>query len=89
MGREWYLGAHAKALFDNTGNAGPTIWWDGRVVGGWAQGKGGEVVTRLLEDVGLEAARQVEAEAARLSQWIGPLRVTPRFRTPLERELVG
>ena len=31
----------------------------------------------------------IEAEAARLTDWLGPLRVTPRFRTPLERELVA
>lgn len=27
------------------------------------------------------------AEAARLAAWLGDVRVTPRFRTPLEREL--
>ncbi len=32
--REWYLGPHGKVLFDANGNAGPTVWWDGRVVGG-------------------------------------------------------
>jgi len=87
IGRRWFLGDHAGALFDRTGNAGPTVWWDGRVVGGWAQRGDGEVVFRLLEDVGADAARAVEAEAARLTAWIGPVRVTPRFRTPLEREL--
>jgi len=29
----------------------------------------------------------VDAEAARLGEWLGALRVIPRFRTPLEREL--
>ena len=42
--RGWFLGEHAKALFDTNGNAGPTLWWDGRVVGGWAQRRSGEVV---------------------------------------------
>src|SRR5262249_59404707 len=32
-GREWYLGEHAKALFDRSGNVGPTVWCGGRVVG--------------------------------------------------------
>jgi hypothetical protein len=59
------------------------------VVGGWAQRKGGELVLRLLEDVGADATAAIEAEAARLADWLGPLRVTPRFRTPLERELVA
>jgi hypothetical protein len=26
-------------------------------------------------------------ETGRLSEWLGDVRVTPRFRTPLEREL--
>jgi hypothetical protein len=85
--RAWYLGDHGPALFDRSGNAGPTVWWDGRVVGGWAQRKSGEVVLRLLEDVGADVAALAEAEAARLQSRIGPVRVTPRFRTPLEREL--
>jgi hypothetical protein len=85
--REWYLGSHGPALFDRTGNIGPTVWWEGRIIGGWAQRPSGEVVYRLLEDAGAEAAAAVEAEAARLSAWLGTARVTPRFRTPLEREL--
>lgn len=87
--RGWFLGDHRSALFDTNGNAGPTVWWGGRVVGGWAHRKDGEVVVRLLEDVGAAAEAEVAAEAARLQEWIGPVRVTPRFRTPLERELVG
>jgi hypothetical protein len=86
--RDFYLGPHRPALFDTNGNAGPAIWWDGRVVGGWAQRKTGEVALRLLEDVGADAATAIEAEAAILTDWLGPLRFTPRFRTPLERELV-
>jgi hypothetical protein len=86
-GREWYLGPHAAALFDRSGNIGPTVWSDGRIVGGWAQRADGEVVYRLLEDVGTEKAAAVEEAAGRLAKWIGTVRVTPRFRTPLEREL--
>ena len=88
-GRDFYLGPHRPLLFDRNGNAGPAVWWDGRVVGGWAQRKTGEVVLRLLEDVGADATAAIEAEAARLTAWLGPVRVTPRFRTPLERELVA
>ncbi len=87
--RGWYLGDHGKALFDTNGNAGPTVWSDGRVVGGWAQRKSGEVVFRLLEDVGLEAAGAVATEAERLTEWLGDVRVTPRFPTPLQRQLVS
>jgi Winged helix DNA-binding domain len=85
--REWFLGPHGPALFDRTGNIGPTVWWDGRIVGGWAQRSSGEVAFRLLEDVGSDAVAAIQAEAARLESWLGELRVTPRFRTPLERDL--
>jgi len=85
--RSWYLGPHTPQLFDRTGNVGPTVWWAGRVVGGWAQRASGEVVCRLLEDIGADGAAAVAAKAAALEAWLGASRVTPRFRTPLEREL--
>jgi hypothetical protein len=88
--RAWYLGEHRERCFDRSGNIGPTVWCDGRIVGGWAQRKdSGEVVVALLDDIGAEAAAAVDAEAARLQDWIGDVRVTPRFRTPLERELAS
>ncbi|MER5942780.1 winged helix DNA-binding domain-containing protein [Streptomyces sp. NPDC001928] len=90
--RDWYLAPELRpSLFDGSGNVGPTVWWNGRVVGGWAQRGDGEIVWRLLEDLGgaerhaVEAAVAVEAE--RLRGWVGAARVTPRFRTPLEKEL--
>jgi hypothetical protein len=88
-GRAWYLGAHGPALFDRSGNPGPTVWWDGRIVGGWAQRRDGEIAVRLLEDPGAEAAAAIGAAAGRLRAWLGDVRVTPRFRTPLERELTA
>ena len=54
--RAWYVGEHTAALFDRSGNIGPTVWWDGRIVGGWAQRADGEIAVRMLEDVGAEAA---------------------------------
>lgn len=88
-GRGWYLGDHGPRLFDRSGNPGPTVWCDGRIVGGWAQRRDGEVVPRLLEDIGTEAAAAVDTEADRLAGWLADVRVTPRFRTRLERELSG
>ena len=85
--REWFLGAHGPTLFDRSGNIGPSIWLDGRIVGGWSQRASGEVVVRVLEDVGAEASAAIDTAAHELSAWIGPIRITPRFRTPLEREL--
>jgi hypothetical protein len=85
--RGWFLDPHRPRLFDRNGNAGPTIWLDGRVVGGWIQRRDGEIAYELLEDVGADAGRLVEAKAAALRTWLGDLRFIPRFRTPLEQEL--
>lgn len=85
--RSWYLGDHAQRLFDRSGNIGPTVWWGGRIVGGWAQRKDGEIAFRFLEDGGADARRAVEACAQELAGWVGPARFIPKFRTPLEREL--
>jgi len=87
IGRDWFLGPHAGALFDRSGNIGPSVWCDGRIVGGWAQQKNGEIVYRLLEDIGGDAATRADRAAQVLGHWLGAVRITPRFRTPLEREL--
>lgn len=87
--RGWFLGDHEAALFDRNGNIGPTIWVDGRIVGGWAVTADGTVATRLLEDPGRAATSAVQAEAEALTAWLDGTSVTPRFRTPLERELAA
>jgi hypothetical protein len=88
--RDWYLGAHAERLFDVNGNVGPTVWADGRIVGGWARRKDGEVAVALLEDIGAEARAAVEAEAAALTPRVADAALAPRGRgyAPLERELL-
>jgi hypothetical protein len=87
--RDWYLGPHAPVLFDSNGNAGPTVWWEGRVVGGWSQRRDGEIVYRLLDDVGSDAVRMVEAEAERVAAWLGDVRFSPGFLPPFQRELAA
>jgi Winged helix DNA-binding domain len=85
--RDWYLGPHKRALFDTSGNAGPTVWWGGRIVGGWTQREDGEVVWRLLEDIGTDGRRAVEREVERLESWLGGTVVVARYATPLYKEL--
>ena len=87
--RHWYLGEHASLVFDSNGNAGPTVWWDGRVVGGWSQRRDGEIVYRLLEDVGRDAVRAVDVETARVAAWLGDVRFSPGFLPPFQRELAA
>lgn len=87
--REWYLGPHAPVLFDRNGNAGPTVWWNGRVVGGWAQRPDGEIAFRLLADVGADAVGAIESAAAGLAGWLGDVRFTGGFLPPFQRALAA
>jgi hypothetical protein len=87
--RGWYLPGDSSPLFDRSGNIGPTIWWAGEVVGGWAVRKDGSIATRLLVDRGREAAGAIDAAAAALVPRLEGAVVAPSFRTPLERELSG
>lgn len=89
--RDFYLGSHAPMLFDKTGNIGPTIWCDGRIVGGWAQGKDGTIRLKLLEDIGRQAIGEIERIAGTLEERLGSVRLSARGRrpSPVEKELVG
>jgi len=87
----WTPGDLAPLLIDRGGNMAPTVWCDGRVVGGWTQRVDGEIGYRLVEDIGAEATTQVAAAAERLASWVGPARLSPRtrLRPPLERDLLS
>ena len=85
--RGWYLGGHASALFDRNGNAGPTVWANGRVIGGWTQAEEGEVLVELLDRIDARIRKAVDAERERLRDWLGDVRIRSRFRAPLEKTL--
>lgn len=86
--RDWYLpGENRDHLFDRSGNAGPTIWVDGRVVGGWTQRDDGPIVFELLEDVGSETAEAIGRLVEELGDWLGETNVTARFRSAHDRSL--
>jgi hypothetical protein len=87
--RSWYLGPYGAQVFDRNGNAGATIWCDGRIVGGWSQRSNGEVAYHLLEDVGSDAADAIDREAEMLQTWLDGTIVTARFRAPLDKLLAG
>ncbi len=85
--RGWFLGDHGGPLYDRSGNIGPTVWVDGRIVGGWSQRPDGELVTELLEPVGAEHRALIGAEAERVAAFVGDVVVRPSFPTPLQRQL--
>ncbi|OBI57633.1 winged helix DNA-binding domain-containing protein [Mycobacterium sp. E787] len=83
--RDWYLGEHRARIFDRNGNAGPTAWWNGRVVGGWYQDDGARVRLQLLEDPGRDGRRALQRRADELTAWLDGVRISPRFPSPLSK----
>lgn len=83
--RDFYLTpSMVHRLFDRNGNAGPTVWLDGRVVGGWVQAPDGAIEYELLEP-GADPAH-VRAEADRVARMYGDIRHRIRFPAPLQQE---
>ncbi len=83
--RDWYLGEHRSRVFDRNGNAGPTAWWGGRVVGGWYQDEAAHVHVQFLEDPGRDGRRALTRRAAELTSWLDGVRIKPRFPSPLSK----
>jgi hypothetical protein len=74
--RTWYLDDRKPLLFDTAGNAGTSVWVDGRVVGVWIQDADGVVEVRLLEPQPADVCARLRAEAAALTEWVGHERVS-------------
>ncbi|MEX2985977.1 winged helix DNA-binding domain-containing protein [Streptomyces sp. C36] len=88
--RDFYLDPdHTPALFDRNGNIGPTIWADGRIIGAWAQHPDGHINHRLLTDPGRHTRALINNAVQRLAIFLDATRVTPCYRTPVERELAA
>ena len=87
--RAFYLGPHGPLLFDSNGNAGTTAWWDGRIVGCWAQDPEGVVVLNLLEDAGADARAVLSAEADRLTAWLAGQRVSTVYPSIAMKQAVS
>lgn len=87
--RDWYLDPeHAELLFDRNGNAGPTVWADGRVVGGWAQRPDGDIAYRLLDPGAEDRRGDIDDEIERLQVIYGDVRHRVRFPAPIQSELL-
>lgn len=86
--RDWYLDPdQVPRLFDRNGNAGPTVWMDGRVVGGWAQATDGEIRHQLFDQEAVARSEEIDAAAERLAAFLGDTRPRPRFPTPALKDL--
>jgi hypothetical protein len=85
--RRFLAAEHRTRVFDRAGNAMPTVWANGRVVGAWGQRKDGNVIYGLFELAGEEERTLLEGEAQRLEGFLGGEFLPPRTSTPFTRAL--
>ncbi|ROQ41528.1 winged helix DNA-binding protein [Frondihabitans sp. PhB188] len=87
--RGWFFGVDPAPHFDTNGNLGPTVWWGGEIVGGWAVAADGEVRVKVVADRGTDVPALAAAAGASLQERLGGALVKPVFRTPFERALTA
>ena len=87
--RRWFPSIDPAAIFDRAGNIGPTVWWDGEIVGSWAITPTGDLRWKTTLDIGRQAHDAIDHAASQLHTRLGDAIVTPAIRTPLERALLA
>jgi hypothetical protein len=85
--RRFLTPEHRKKVFDRAGNAVPTVWVDGRVVGVWGQHKDGRVFYELFELVSDAEQALLAEEVRRLENFLDGEALPPGIRTPFTRSL--
>ena len=87
--RAWYLPEAAADTFDRNGNAGPTLWVDGRVVGAWAQAADGRMLTHYTERVAAARRAELDERLAAFASAVGETRWTVRFPGRVHPEILA
>lgn len=87
--RSWYLSEQAaERTFDRWSNAGPTIWRNGEVIGGWVQQDNGSVAVELYAPLTASEQRLLDDEIDRFVGFVGDTRVRLRFPARNQKELL-
>ena len=69
--RSFYVDAPTVAMvYDRAGNGKPTAWWNGRIIGTWAQHHTGNIVVQAATPLPPDAIIALQAAAKRLTAWL-------------------
>jgi len=74
-------------LFDRNGNAGPTVWADGQIVGGWIQRPDGKISIELARELSSTHQLLLDEAIDQLQLVLGDAVVRPRFPAPVQKDL--
>jgi hypothetical protein len=86
--RDWYLEDRTQRLFDRNGNAGPTIWLTGRIIGAWAQRPDGEIALEIHHALRPQELRLIEQQVERVRDLVGTTRFRVRFPPRSQADLL-
>lgn len=87
--REFYAPAGGEAAWDAYGNAGPTVWVDGQIVGAWGQAKDGGIRLHYFAEVSASRRREVDQRAQEVRDWLGETRFSWRFPGAINSSLLA
>ena len=88
--RDFYLNPdYLDPLFDRFGNIGPTIWADGRIVGGWIQRDDATIVTELFEKLSKKQQVLLDEAIDQMGTALGDVVVRPRFPARMQKTLLA
>jgi hypothetical protein len=86
-GRGFYVDEQtACAVYDRAGNGKPTAWWNGRIVGGWAQEEDGTVVVVPTVPLPQSAVAALRHEAKEMTTWLDGDVIRSSIQSPLTRD---
>jgi hypothetical protein len=81
--RQFYLEPeHTKYLFDRAGNAGTTVWVNGRIAGCWVQDEKEQVMPIIMSEVSREQRRLLDIQATRLDEFVDGEHIHNVFASP-------
>ncbi len=88
--RDWYLDpTWVEPMFDRFGNIGPSIWVDGRIVGGWMQREDASINVELFTEIDAPHRRLLDDAVGQLEAAVGGVVVKPRFPARMTKALAA
>ena len=87
--RDWYIAPdYLKPMFDRFGNIGPSVWVDGRIVGGWVQRDDASVAMELFEPLPKGHQSLLDEAIEQVHALADGVQVKPRFPAKMQKELL-
>ena len=88
--RDFYLDTeYLEPMFDRFGNIGPSIWADGRIVGGWIQRDDASITTELFVPLPKGSQRLLDDAIDQVQGAVGDVVVKPRFPARMQKALLA